>query len=85
MKLQRTEQFARDFAALPESVKRRAEKQIRLFTENPRHPSLRVKKMEGVGDIWEGRITKGYRFTFQIKAEVCALRRIGMHDILKTP
>ncbi len=35
--------------------------------------------------FWEGRITKNYRFTFQIEGEICILRRIGTHDILKTP
>ena len=85
MRLERTDRFKRDFISLPESIKRRAERQLILFVQNPRHPSLRIKKMEGTKDIWEGRITKGYRFTFQVRAVFCTLRRIGTHDILKTP
>ncbi len=57
MKLARTAQFARDFAALPEAIEKRTEKQLRMLAENPRHPSLRVKKMEGIADTWEARVT----------------------------
>ena len=85
MRIERTEQFKRDFISLPESLKRRTEKQLRLLMENPRHPSLRIRKMEDPRNIWEGRVTKGYRFTFQVQGDTCLLRRIGTHGILKTP
>ncbi len=85
MRIERTVRFKREFKGLPESLKRRAEKQLTLFFQNPRHPSLRITKMEGTKDIWEGRITKAHRFTFQIREDTCLLRRIGSHDILKTP
>ena len=85
MRLERTERFKRDFRSLPEPIQRRAEKQLALFLQNPRHPSLSVKKMGGFQGIWEGRITKNYRFTFEIREDTCILRRIGTHDILETP
>lgn len=85
MRFERTERFKRDFQALPEPIQRRAEKQLALFLKNPRHPSLRIKKMQGTQNLWEGRITKSYRFTFQIRDDACILRRIGTHDILGTP
>lgn len=85
MILARTERFKREFARLPDSLKKRAEKQLTLLLHNPAHPSLRVEKMRGYPDIWEGRIAQGYRFTFQITGTVCLLRRIGTHDILKRP
>jgi mRNA-degrading endonuclease RelE of RelBE toxin-antitoxin system len=85
MKVQTTKPFDEDYAALPESLKERADKQFILLMENPHHPSLRLKKIKGHPNIWEGRITKSYRFTFQILGEVYLLRRIGTHDILKTP
>lgn len=85
MRLELTKRFQRDFRALSEPIQRRVEKQLVLFLQNPRHPSLRIKKMEGFHDIWEGRITQSYRFTFQIREDTCVLRRIGTHDILGTP
>jgi mRNA-degrading endonuclease RelE of RelBE toxin-antitoxin system len=84
MKVQTTKPFDEDYAALPESLKERADKQFILLMENPHHPS-RLKKIKGHPNIWEGRITKSYRFTFQILGEVYLLRRIGTHDILRTP
>lgn len=36
-------------------------------------------------NIWEGRVTGGYRFTFQIEGDVYILRKVGTHDILKKP
>lgn len=85
MILARTERFKKEFTRLPLSLKGRAEKQLALLLQNPAHPSLRVEKMRGYPDIWEGRIAEGYRFTFQITGTAYLLRRIGTHDILKRP
>jgi mRNA-degrading endonuclease RelE of RelBE toxin-antitoxin system len=85
MKIQTTKPFDRDYDGLPELIKDRADKQFALLLENPNHPSLRLKKIKGHSDIWEGRITKSYRFTFQISQEIFILRRIGTHAILRTP
>ena len=85
MKIQTTKPFDEDYNGLPESIKDRADKQFILLLENPHHPSLRLKKIKGHPNIWEGRVTKRYRFTFQIPGDIYLLRRIGTHDILKTP
>lgn len=85
MNIQTTKDFDRDYARLPQIIKNRTDKQLALLIENPKHPSLRTKKMPGYADIWEGRITREYRFTFQIVGDTYVLRRIGKHDILKTP
>lgn len=90
MKLVRTDRFKLDFQKLPESIKRSADKAFRFFVQNPRHPSLRTKKMEGQHDsrgrdIWEARVTQGYRFTFAIDGDAYILYRIGHHDIERRP
>jgi mRNA-degrading endonuclease YafQ of YafQ-DinJ toxin-antitoxin module len=85
MNIQTTRPFDDDYEALPEAIKGRADKQFRLLLENPHHPSLRLKKIKGHPNIWEGRITKDDRFTFQVSSETYLLRRIGSHSILKTP
>jgi hypothetical protein len=61
------------------------DKQLELLLENAKHPSLNVKKMNDPRDIWEGRVTAAYRFTFQIENDVYMLRKVGTHDILKKP
>jgi mRNA-degrading endonuclease RelE of RelBE toxin-antitoxin system len=85
MRLFFTHSFIRDYQGLPKQLQQTVDKKLQLFQENPRHPSLHIKKMQDPRNIWEGRITQGYRFTFQIEEEVCLLRRLGTHDILKTP
>jgi mRNA interferase RelE/StbE len=85
MRIQTTKPFDEDYDALPEGIKERAEKQFVLLMENPHHPSLRLKKIKGHPNIWEGRVTKSYRFTFQISGEIYLLRRIGTHDVLRAP
>ena len=85
MRILTTKPFEEDYDRLPDSIKERVDKQLALLVENPRHPSLRVKKIKGHPNIWEGRITRQYRFTFQIIEDLWLLRRIGTHSILKTP
>jgi mRNA-degrading endonuclease RelE of RelBE toxin-antitoxin system len=81
--LKRAQSFERDSVRLPEQVLALVEKAIRLLAENPRHPSLRTKKMKGTEDIWEIRITRDYRITLQWEADLIILRRVGTHDILR--
>jgi mRNA-degrading endonuclease RelE of RelBE toxin-antitoxin system len=52
-----TETYDKSFAALPHDIQKRVLEKLALYEQNPRHPSLRVKKMEGVEDIWEMSVT----------------------------
>lgn len=85
MQIFRTERFKKDFKGLSVEVQERAFKTIRLFVSDSRHPSLHAKKMEGVSDIWEMRVSDNYRITFQYIEEGVLFRRVGAHDILRTP
>ena len=83
VKIRRTNAFRKDYRSLPVEIRSRVDKQLSLFFENPRHPSLKFKKLRGT-DIYELRITKGYRLTLRYKEEILELRRVGTHDLLKT-
>ena len=85
MNLYYTKNFIRDYQRLPQSIQKITDKQLENMLSNPQHPSLGIKKMKDPRQIWEGRITKSYRFTFQFESDVYILRRIGTHDILKKP
>jgi mRNA interferase RelE/StbE len=85
MEVKSTPKFAHDYKNLPPLLRKRTDEKLKLLLENPRHPSLGLKKMKGFPDIWEARITKNYRFTFQIQGDFYILRKIGAHDILKQP
>ena len=80
MKLVRTESFKKDFQKLPLPVQEKFARKIRLFMENSKYPSLRVKKMKGYKNRWEASIDMFYRFTFEVHPEYYLLRRIGPHD-----
>ena len=82
-KINPTRRFYKDLLNLPPAIQERAWKSIDFLIKDAHHPSLRVKKMQGMERIWEGRISKGYRFTFEIKGDTYILRRVGTHDILK--
>ena len=85
MKLLLTKTFIRDYRKLPQRIQKTADKQLELLLTNRNHPSLNIKKMQDPRNIWEGRVTESYRFTFQIKEETYIMRKIGTHDILKKP
>jgi len=85
MKIAFTAPFLNDYKDLSLRLQEQADKQITRLIENPKHPSLRINKMEGHHSIWEARVTKGYRMTFEIKNDTFLLRRVGTHDILKKP
>ncbi|MGR3309860.1 MAG: type II toxin-antitoxin system RelE/ParE family toxin [Candidatus Brocadiales bacterium] len=81
----RTDSFERDYKKLPEKIKQKTKKALRLLATNPYHPSLRVKKtkgevIKGYSDVFEGRITKDFRFLFLIRGDTFYLLRCGKHD-----
>ena len=75
--------FKKDYRGLPREIQQQVDEALRLLSQNPRHPSLQVKKMKGTKNIWEGRVTLAYRFTFNWLSDLVILRRVGTHDILK--
>jgi mRNA-degrading endonuclease RelE of RelBE toxin-antitoxin system len=86
MTILRSESFLRDFRSLPEDVRRKVEATLRLLLTDPRHPSLRVHKMEPKAlGIFEVRVTKNYRLTFDTRPDQIRLRCVGTHNILRTP
>ncbi len=85
MRLLFTKRFIRDYRKLPQQIQQTADKQLGLLLSDAKHLSLKTKKMTDPRDIWEGRITRSYRFTFQIDNDVYVLRKIGTHDVLNHP
>jgi hypothetical protein len=50
--------FWDSYQRLPETVRTTADKNYALLKEDPRHPSLHLKK---VGKYWSARVGRGYR------------------------
>jgi mRNA-degrading endonuclease RelE of RelBE toxin-antitoxin system len=85
MRVQSTRRFDREYERLSGDLKDRTDRQIRLLSTNPNHPSLRLKKMQGTDAVWEVRITRTYRVTLEVAGDLLILRRVGAHDVLKHP
>lgn len=76
MKSAITRTFREEFARLPSQVQKQAQKQFRLWRENPRHPSLRFKK---VGEYWSARINDDYRAVARLHNDTYYWFMIGPH------
>ena len=61
-----TDKAGKQFAALPEHLKKKTRKQFIYLIQDFRHPSLNAKKYQGSDDLWQGRIDKSWRFYFHI-------------------
>ena len=86
MKLYPTKDFIEYYESLPQRIQKQADKQLGLLLQNLHHPSLRIKKMKGVKNIWEARVTKDYRFSFEIRGDAYILRRVSKHnEVLRRP
>ena len=80
MRLGYTERFRRAYRALSDQDARRVDRAIRLLADNPRHPGLRVKKIQATESIWEARAGRALRLTFEMHGDALILRNLGLHD-----
>ena len=74
--------FKKQYKTLPHEIRQTFKEKLELFLTDMRHPSLRVKKIQGVENRWEGSITMKYRFTLHFDEDTVVFRTIGTHDIL---
>lgn len=59
----------------------RIERQLALFSQNPKHPSLRLHKLTGeLQDLWSISITKSVRMVYLQKQNEAYFTDIGTHD-----
>lgn len=79
MRASYTPHFQRSFQKLPQEVQRAFEKQLDHLLRNLHHPSLRAKKYDETIGMWQARVTKGYRFYFQMQGDTYILHEITAH------
>jgi mRNA-degrading endonuclease YafQ of YafQ-DinJ toxin-antitoxin module len=74
------------YRQLGQGQQKAIQKALRRLAENKRHPSLRVKRVQGTKGIWEASATISLRITFQREKDLIILRNCGEHDeTLKNP
>ncbi len=77
--------FVTAYNTLPPHIQRKVDKQLQQLAAKSPSPGLRLKKMFGDTNVWEGRVDYHYRFTFERLENGIRLRAVGMHDILSRP
>lgn len=78
--------FDKKYIMLPEELRKAFKGKLALMMQSMDHPSLRIKKMQGHGGIYEGSITMKYRFTFEYIENGILFRNVGNHDeVLSNP
>jgi len=79
MESRTTREFREAFALLPEAVRTRARRAYRLFRVNPRHSSLRFKKVDEHSNIYSVRIGLSYRALGALEGSTVVWFWIGSH------
>lgn len=74
-----TERFLRSFAEAPAEIQKLCDKQIAFLAHDLRHPSLRAKKYDHERGIWQGRVSRSWRFYFVIDGDICKMVDIISH------
>jgi mRNA-degrading endonuclease YafQ of YafQ-DinJ toxin-antitoxin module len=80
VKITRTARFKKAWQELTEEEKALGRKALRNLTTDLRYPALRVRKMQEVEHIWEARVSRSLRMTFELEGNRIILRNIGRHD-----
>jgi hypothetical protein len=64
---------------MPPPVRKAFAKQLRFLLENRGHPSLHAKKYSEALDVWQGRVTRDWRFYFQIEGDEYVILSVIPH------
>ena len=79
-----TNRFQKHFKTLTSQEKTRIMKKLELLAENPMHPSLRTKRIQGTDDLFESSVNMDIRIIWYYEGDVMIiLVDVGHHDILK--
>ena len=77
-----TEEFEIRYKKLTPAIRKKAEKQEKLFRSDPFHPSLHTEKLEPKShEVWSFRIDKRYRIIFRfISTNKALFLTVGPHS-----
>jgi hypothetical protein len=74
-----TRRFREVYANLPEEIQRQTRQAYLLFREDPRHPSLRFKKVDEESNTFSVRVGLGYRALGVMEGSTIVWFWIGSH------
>ena len=77
-----TNRFRKEYRDLPKEIREGFDQKLTLLLNDMKHPSLRIKRIQGTRNRWEGSVTMKYRFIFEFDEGIAIFRAIATHDIL---
>jgi hypothetical protein len=80
MKSETLPSFWAEYRKLSVRTKERAQKNYRLWADNPFHPSLHFKCIDSNEGIWSVRVTRSYRAVGILEGDTVTWFWIGSHD-----
>lgn len=78
-----TERFKKHYKVLTEIEKKQFRSKLSIFAENPLHPSLRTKRIQGTENLFEFSVNMDVRVVWFYEGDMLvAMVDIGHHDML---
>ena len=79
-----TERFQKHYQALTPHEKKLPRKKLDLLAENPSHPSLRTKRIQGTDKLYECSVNMDIRIIWYYEGNtMIIIVDVGHHDILR--
>lgn len=79
-----TSRFQKHYKNLTATEKKQLMNKLKIFSENPNHPSLRTKRIQGTDNLFECSVNMSIRIIWYYEGEkIIILLDVGHHDILK--
>ncbi|HHV16387.1 MAG TPA: type II toxin-antitoxin system mRNA interferase toxin, RelE/StbE family [Gelria sp.] len=78
-----TERFKKHYKKLHHNEKKQIKRKVEMLAENPKHPSLRCKRIQGTNNLFECSVNMDIRIIwFYEDDKLIMLVDVGHHDIL---
>ena len=78
-----TKRFSRHYKRLNDVERKQIMSKLQLLSENPMHPSLRTKRIQGTADIFECSANMDIRIIWHYEGNIMIIHvDVGHHDIL---
>ena len=79
--------FTKAYLRLPLEIRVKLKKALGLLEENPRHPSLQTKPIQGRPGFYEARVDINYRMTYvRLPNDTVEMSNVDSHeDALRNP
>ena len=78
-----TKRFEKHFKSLTSQERKQLKNKLQLLSENPMHPSLRTKRIQGTKDLFECSVNMNIRIIWYYEGDkIIILIDVGHHNIL---